>query len=273
MPLRFAVWLSLMPLLIGCISPAALPRSAEVARVGGGSVELKGQLMSVEPQTVTYDHGSASSALAIIPAPVVAARIGFVPRCEIGGSLPLIPVYPGHYVGELRCALLTPRESVIAIAPSAAGGALAGLGLGFPGWWGRAGIDASARVGSITPMLGAYVSRGPELHYITLPDTFGGTAGKFVPPDGPLPVSESVVRVETRWSFPIGLGITTWEDRDVIHRAVLGVVPWWVNAPSDTSCDAPCRSYAADHGVSIVVGFEAAEVDRSPVARDGEVSR
>jgi hypothetical protein len=238
-----------------CTGPAAYPRSGEVAEVGALHAEASTQVASNEPQRATYAEGSARSDVAFLPSPLAALRVGVVPRCEIGGSIPM-PIYWGRYIVEVRCAVVKPSEARIAIAASGAGGVATGLGHSTAAW-GRTGIDASLRLGPITAMLGAYVSRGPEWHYMQLSDAFGQKVGKFVPPDGPIPVNENVTRDETRFTFPFGLGIFLDRDpKNVRADLIFGVVPWIARSHDGTVCDAPCLSYEAERGIAFTIGME-----------------
>jgi hypothetical protein len=252
---RFASIVAVAAIGSACTGPAAYPRSGEVAEVGGLHAEASTQVASNEPQRATYAEGSARSDVAFLPSPLGALRVGVVPRCEIGGSIPM-PIYWGRYIVEVRCAVVKPSEARIAIAASGAGGVAAGLGHST-GAWGRAGIDASLRLGPITAMLGAYASRGPEWHYMQLSDTFGRSVGKFVPPDGPIPVNENVTRDETRLTFPFGLGVLLERDpKNVRADLIFGVVPWLARSHDGDACDAPCLSYEAERGIAFTIGME-----------------
>ena len=71
--------------------------------------------------------------------------------------------------------------------------------------------------------------------------------------DGPVPVSEELVRTETRFALPIGLGIAV-SRADELRKGNLdltfGVVPWWVVASDADTCEAPCLRYEAEKGTS-----------------------
>jgi hypothetical protein len=75
-------------LLSACNGPAAYPRSGEVADVGESHFEGNLQVVSVEPQQVTYAAATARSKVGFLPAPVAALRVGLVSRCELGGAIP-----------------------------------------------------------------------------------------------------------------------------------------------------------------------------------------
>ena len=257
MRVHAAVVLSLA--LVACNGPAAYPRSGEIAEPGAPHFEGNLQPASYEPQDVGYAGGGARSKAAFLPAMDAALRVGVFPRCELGGAMPY-PFLWGRYLAEARCAVLEPSESDVAVAVGGAGGVVAGLGHDTAGW-ARATIDASARLGGVTAMLGAALSRGDEWHFIVIPDDFARSVGKYVPPEGPFPVSETLTRVETRVSLPMGTSfvLDRTEGRDgKAYRTslLLGLVPWWVIASKGAACDAPCLTYDADRGVSMIVGVE-----------------
>lgn len=252
------IWVAAVGLL-ACNGPAAYPRSAEIAEPGGVHAETVFSPVQRDAQTVTYTNGTARSNVSILPAPFAGLRFGIVPRCELGGSLPIMAYAAGHYLAEVRCAVVTTKEAGFAVAASGSGGVTVGY-LQHATWYGRAGLDLSFRWGLITPMIGAYFSRGIEWHHVTLPDSFAYTVGKFVPPDGPVPVSEDLLRTESRLTLPIGLGFLVGHMRSTAAERidlVFGVVPWWVvRKPNEPTCGGPCLSYDADKGMSFTAGVE-----------------
>jgi hypothetical protein len=242
----------------GCALPATV-RTGEITR-SGLAAEAALPIVAYEPQTsVDRDGAAGKSKTSFSPLPSWSVR-GRLSRCELGGSLML------RDVAEVRCGLWQESEGApISIAPSVAGGYVI-----YPkGPWVRAGIDVSRRFGVVSPMVNAYISYGPELHWMQRTSPRDDD-----PREGPFPASVSSERRELRLSIPFGLAFRIvdgdvhltpgWNDdftkeeieesHDLTWSLVFGGTAWWVLR--STIREQQALSYDADRGLAFTIGFE-----------------
>lgn len=228
-----------------CSLPAAV-RSGEITR-SPVAVEAALPIVAYEPQTaVDDDHVTSKSNVSFSPMPVWSVR-GHLSRCEIGGAFMM------RDIAEIRCGVLQESDGMpLSIAPSVAGGYSI-----FPGGpWGRVGLDVSRRFGVVTPMVNAYLSYGPELHWMQRTIIRDDD-----PREGPIPPSVQTQRKELRVSMPLGLafrvvnGALVYEDEHGISwDIVFGATPWWVLR--STIKDQSALSYDAERGLAFTLGFQ-----------------
>ncbi len=243
---------------VGCSLPAAV-RSGEITR-SPVAVEAALPIVAYEPQTsVDDDHVTSTSKVSFSPMPIWSVR-GRLSRCELGGALMMRDIV------EARCGVLQESEGApFSIAPSVAGGYNI-----FPGGaWIRGGIDVSRRFGVVTPMVNAYLSYGPELHWMQR---------KIVreddPREGPIPPSVQTARRELRLSIPFGLAFRVvngevwvtdgldddgrtpkrFEDHAFSWDIVFGATAWWVL--KSTVIEQRPLTYDADRGMTFTLGFQ-----------------
>jgi len=99
--------------------------------------------------------------------------------------------------------------------------------------WLRAGIDMSVDLGSITPLVNAYLSNGPETHLLD-EELFGDETCQE---DDFVNCSVTLTRRETRLTGAIGVGIRP-AGRDM--KIIVGVVPHvtlWADDRHDVACN------------------------------------
>jgi hypothetical protein len=237
---------------LAACQPAAFPRSAEVAASGDFSAEVSLVPVVYEPQKVRLNNGrSLESKTAFFPMIHGGVR-GGLGRCEIGGFYAMT-----RLAAEGRCALLRPEPGrPLALAFSGA------LGLDYGPTTapvGRLGLDASADLGPIWPILGLYFSASRQVRYLEDP--------KVVPIEGPVPGSQSISRPEHRLTLPLGLAIPVarvaprygYSQDTPVRRfsLVLGASPWW--SLSSGGCSPSCEkiaSWDAEHGIVFSLGLD-----------------
>lgn len=250
--------LALVSFSFGCTLPATA-RTGELTRgLGGGEVALP--IVAREPQSaVDADGVRSKSNVSFFPTPVWSARAR-ISHCEVGGSLMMRDLV------ELRCGALQESEGEpLSIASSVA----AGWNIKPSGPWARVGIDVSKRFGVVAPMLDAYLSYGPELHYMNRTIEREGD-----PREGPFPPSTSLERRELRASVPFGVAfrivdgdvrtVHGWNDDftkpeiqfdfDPSYDLVFGATAWWVLRSSPIEQSA--LFYEAERGLAFTIGLE-----------------
>jgi hypothetical protein len=96
----------------------------------------------------------------------------------------------------------------------------------------------------------AYVSRGAELHWLSV----GNQHDTLNEGDGIAPAHDDLVRTETRVTVPFGVALDVGQARDVRRDLLLSILPWWVvahGAPSRDTTDV----YRANGGAIFTVGL------------------
>lgn len=250
----------------GCYT-AAGPRSARVAEPGDLTVDVHLPIVTIAPGVVEGAlvgegegrevrvgglSGGFWDGTAILAPPLWfagALHLGMFRPCEAG--VLLSPLRGGT---ELRCQLVD--HARVAVAVSSA------VQLTF--WrdralWMRAGADFSLHLDGWSVMLGAYVSHGPETHYlepVDAPEGFSTPPEPDTIADGAAP-GAWVTHRETRVTVPLGFGIDTGHGTALVLGLVFHV-PVQEGAPTVASCEGcnlEVTSLEERFGLTLTLGF------------------
>ena len=237
------------PALLACAcQPLVFPRTAEIAKPKGASLQADVQVALIEPQSaVQLDGTHLRSTVSFIPDVGLDVHLG-LGQCELG----LVGVDLGGML-ELRCmAVRQAAGAPFSLAFSGAAGATASAGIGFAPS-ARVGVDMSRRVGVLEPLLDVYLSTERQAHYIQT----GVVNDPVVAPAGII-----VGQQELRLSVPVGVAIIVperqpWALGLPLRSVIIGLEPWFVLAKSShTEIDPTVQSYTTSGwGLSFTVGL------------------